>query len=104
MSNPTTNRRATTGISRLLSVDKLLFLQNLAEQQLDWISASALANQMWKLLMLATDPGKDHKTDPIEASDMAYMYARLCEFFEQLEMLRPGFDELGERVEEDLGE
>ena len=82
--------------TKLLPIDKLLFLQCLAEKQLGWIDAEALKKQMWKLLMLATDPDRctTFRMDPIEVSDMTYMYARLGEWFDQLDTLRPCFNKV----------
>ena len=84
---------------KLLPINKLLFLQCLAEKQLSWIDSETLKKQMWKLLMLATDPGHGttFKMDPVEVSDMTYMYARLGEWFDQLDTLRPCFNELIEK-------
>ena len=84
---------------KLLPINKLLFLQCLAEKQLSWIDSETLKKQMWKLLMLATDPdhGTTFKMDPVEVSDMTYMYARLGEWFDQLDTLRPCFNELIEK-------
>lgn len=83
--------------TKLLPIEKLLFLQCLAEKQLNWIDAEALKRQMWKLLMLATNPnpGAMLVMDPVEISDMTYMYARLGEWFDQLDTLRPCFNQKG---------
>ena len=88
--------------TKLLPIDKLLFLQSMAEKQLGWIGAEALKKQMWKLLMLATDPGRDttFKMDPVEVSDMTYMCTRLGEWFDQLDTLRPCFNEVKDKQEE----
>ena len=52
--------------------------------------------------MLATNPdtGTMLTMDPVEVSDMTYVYARLGEWFDQFDTLRPCFNAVKDKQEE----
>ena len=71
-----------------LPLEQLQSLQNLVEQQLDWINAGDLKKQMWRLLSLALSSEMADEMNYKERSDLVYMHQQLCTFFDELEKLR----------------